>query len=65
MTEKSGNELLLDNLNVFGAAIAQLQDRLKKLEARVESIKVDVDANTFNINTIYDEIITNKEKSDD
>jgi len=64
MTEKSGNELLLDNLNVFGAAIAQLQDRLKKLEARVESIKVDVDANTFNINTMYDELMT-KEESDD
>lgn len=64
MTEKSGNELLLDNLNVFGAAIAQLQDRLKKLEARVDSIKVDVDANTFNINTMYDELMT-KEESDD
>lgn len=65
MTEKSGNELLLDNLNVFGAAIGELQDRLKKLEAKVNSIKVDVDANTFNINTIYDEVIKNKEESND
>jgi hypothetical protein len=64
MTEKTGNELLLDNLDVFGAAIAQLQDRLKKLEARVESIKVDIDANTFNINTMYDELMIKEESND-
>jgi len=64
MTEKTGNELLLDNLDVFGAAIAQLQDRLKKLEARVESIKVNVDANTFNINTMYDELMIKEESND-
>ena len=64
MTEKTGNELLLDNLDVFGAAIAQLQDRLKKLEAPVESIKVDIDANTFNINTMYDELMIKEESND-